>query len=566
MDVDASTSTQMDVNQNESTSTHTDVDPSTSTNTDVNAPSPSKKKSVPMLTDKPHDEYSETTNFDESPGSEIIDAMDRNEMELNSGNFSPERNTEENLESKNIYLQWNRDGTIEKLLIPTYTAIIQGYNNKPKPGSQFVGIHNRGNQCYCIVAMHVLMMIPELFRYLTVSMGEDLDKLRYLNHETELYDKETKRIVLMRPMSYGVYLTAVLMRKEQQKRTKSKGKQHAKPPSINVFPLDIVKQKKMTLGSTTQEDAHEFIFTLLDMMMQENHPFYEDEVETSTRTPKEFESHVMEFLAIQWKDLCHFECTHKAEHINHKEYCLALTIPTEEEYRKTIRNNMCIQTLLDNYFIKQHFNVEKRFCGKCQKNMNLSLMHIPILLNKFFILHLKRFNGTVIGNNPVTIKNHVQIDIDFEVDIPYYGNKKYQYKLVAVVCHEGEASSGHYTTFIIEENDNELIFNMMSDKTHVVVPRQVFSLYTSKRAYILLYKIKNREKSVVQHLNNVIDPKFENLLKTFVSTFRKKGKGRSAKQTRISDILSPSNGQPEKDKTTKTSKQTKPSKKRKTTD
>ena len=105
-------------------------------------------------------------------------------------------------------------------------------------------------------------------------------------------------------------------------------------------------------------------------------------------------------------------------------------------------------------------DVEKRYCEICEENMTPQLYQIPFDLSKFLMLHLKRFNGSGNTTNNQTVKNHVQVDVDFEVELPYHGNKEVLYKLIAVICHEGEASSGHYTTILIEENKDELVFNM----------------------------------------------------------------------------------------------------------
>ena len=77
---------------------------------------------------------------------------------------------------------------------------------------------------------------------------------------------------------------------------------------------------------------------------------------------------------------------------------------------------MSVQTLLDNYFLKEDKNLEKRFCKVCKKNMNLEMSRKFEYLGAYAMIHLKRFYG---NGTDETFKNHIQIDVDLELDIIY---------------------------------------------------------------------------------------------------------------------------------------------------
>ena len=538
--VNTSTFARTDVNNqimtDESAYTHTNVNVITNvqtneniiTNVQTNVTEPSRHPSQSMSTRTPESNKStggsNSTSYDQSPSPQknpddieedevgatfSPDTILENETRRHedTGTSIPERTEEKADVPNNIYLVWKKGGgtILNRLSIPNYSDLVRKNRNTEKSGSFFVGIYNRGNQCFCIATVHLLFMMPEILLSLNGVISREYFQLKKQMLNANDFKIKCRELVRSKPMSYAIFFTGMLMRKANLKRMDSK-RRTVNNPLSNVFPVEMVKNKKMKkhFGEGTQEDAHEFLIQAINMIIEENAGHEDDDDDVGEEFfdhnyhPREFMFNMKKLLNIKWTDKCLFTCKHQYENENDPEVILSLPLPTMEHL---YNHNRDVKSLLDTHF-EDGDVFEQRQCRVCNQNKDLVIKRKLNIIGDFLIVHLKRF---YLNEDNVTVKNDLQINANLEMEIAYDGPAE-TYKLVAAICHEGDYSSGHYTAFLVEKRNNNLIFNMLSDREHVVVSEEEFKIYTSKRAYLLLYKKNEYEKAFCNHFCNAFSP------------------------------------------------------------
>lgn len=567
--VNTATYARTDVNSqirtDESTYTHTNVNAVTNaqtnekniTNVQTNVTEPSRHPSQSMNTKTPESNKStggsNSTSYDQSPsppknpedveedevgGTFSPDTIVEHETRRheNTGTSIPERTEPKDDVPNNIYLVWEEGGhtILNRLTIPNYSELVRKNKNTERSGSFFVGIYNRGNQCFCIATVHLLFMMPEILLSLNGVISREYFQLKKQKLNTNDFKKKCRELVRSKPMSYAIFFTGMLMRKANLKRMDSSKRRTLNIPLSNIFPVEMVKNKKMNkhFGEGTQEDAHEFLIQTINMIIEENEGHEDDDDDVGDEFfdanyhPREFMYNMKKLLNIKWTDKCIFTCKHQYEKENDPEIILSLPLPTVENFYS---HNRDVKSLLDTHF-EDGDVFEQRQCRVCNQNKDFVIKRTINLLGDFLIVHLKRF---YLNEDNVTVKNDLQINANLEMEIAY-DDPAETYKLVAAICHEGNYSTGHYTAFLVEKRNNNLIFNMLSDRDHVVVSEEEFKIYTSKRAYLLLYKKNEYEKAFCNHFCN-LDMEVEEVFEAFCSEYRAKNPKRKAKQTRLSD-------------------------------
>ena len=137
----------------------------------------------------------------------------------------------------------------------------------------------------------------------------------------------------------------------------SKGKKKINAPLANVFPVEMGKNNKMTFGDGTQEDAEEFMTHAINMLLEENSPdvndniqYEDDDDEEYEYTPSRFHQELKALLTIEWSDMCDFSCRHKSEIKNSPERIISLPLPTTTKLCTYYKEDISVQFLLDYFF------------------------------------------------------------------------------------------------------------------------------------------------------------------------------------------------------------------------
>ena len=113
---------------------------------------------------------------------------------------------------------------------------------------------------------------------------------------------------------------------------------------------------------------------------------------------------------------------------------------------------------------------------------------------------------------------------------------EHRYFLLGVICHIGEnLKEGHYTCYILEQIQNITWYHHMDKDSHVLVGHDNFELDVNRNGYIFLYG-RNEASSFKGNPYQGHRIEFNSLENKYLHVFRKRGKARSVKSKRQSDL------------------------------
>ncbi|KAH0577717.1 Ubiquitin carboxyl-terminal hydrolase family protein [Spironucleus salmonicida] len=134
-----------------------------------------------------------------------------------------------------------------------------------------------------------------------------------------------------------------------------------------------------------------------------------------------------------------------------------------------------MNTLLESYFAIETTDRICKKCNQCKLSTQLKLWTLP----KQLLIVFARFTGKFTKlNNKINYDQIVSLNKYFHNDSPY--KEQEQFKLEAVSLHSGSTSGGHYTAFVIDDE------NSMYDCNDSCVS-ETTSVINDPRAYVLSY-------------------------------------------------------------------------------
>lgn len=190
--------------------------------------------------------------------------------------------------------------------------------------------------------------------------------------------------------------------------------QYSNSKIVDPSSLISVLKGKIKLFDGRQQDAHSFLESLISRLS--------DESETLNSEKKSF---LKKILGIHLKDTikCH-ECGFKStvETVTMIHYLFI-----KESVQKSLNN-----------FIEQEEQIDQSSpwkCTNCKKRGISSLSHSVTKTSDYLIVYLNRFQS-------LNSKNDVNITVNDVITV-----ENQSYEVIAVVCHSGTLSGGHYYSY-----------------------------------------------------------------------------------------------------------------------
>ena len=231
--------------------------------------------------------------------------------------------------------------------------------------------------------------------------------------------------------------------------------------SNNIRPWNFIKvvgAKFPQFGNREQQDAHEFLVQLLNVLQIENddNNITDDEnihlenvmaqkylSETLTKNSARWNK---DFLTIEQYSITCYQC-HSTTTRFQSSCCLSFKVPVEP-------------TSLAKIFIQNTDDTAIAFCESCTSLKQKKIRSEIILTSKYLLIHLDRFLST----DGVLSKNEAMVQLTpLEITI---NSKTLQYKVVGVIAHYGTITSGHYTYC----HNNETTWTEVSDLSITPTP------------------------------------------------------------------------------------------------
>lgn len=384
------------------------------------------------------------------------------------------------------------------------------------------GLKNIGNTCYFNSSLQCLGHIPLFRSWITcVDYQKRLDN-NNLKKESVVV-KLTKLYQIMWSQNCQIDIKAI---------------------------KDIVGETNDIFKTTTQQDSHELLNTLLDMIHEETKiKLTDEELENKKRNTPEYTPQFM-------KD---FEQVEK-EYEKFSEELKLKNKDTYDEYVKIIDNNIKIVTKAVDYwgrhisgqnsiitdlftglyysslhcdecknvtgsfepftiltlpikeygtetleealtnFVKEERMIgdNKFYCSNCKKDVDATKKMYIWKSPKVLVIQLKRFKNTNYGNANYNSTSKITTVLKFpfeNFDIGPYSPEIYKinndkYDLCAVSCHHGASwSSGHYVSYC-KNSVNETWYKYNDETIHKIENNKLETEIVDSDAYILFYVAK----------------------------------------------------------------------------
>ena len=308
--------------------------------------------------------------------------------------------------------------------------------------SGLVGLTNLGNTCFMNSALQCLFNIPPLVDYFM----------------SELYAEE---INLNNPLGSRGAVTLAFAKLLKQYWT-CETFEEMNPSEL----YGVISQFAPQFCQGTQEDAHEFLSFLLDMLHEDLNRVKEKPIVEE----KDFSGDLLEEYAREsWKNhLCRnksvivdlfqgqskstLKCL-KCGYKTHKfEPFLHLSLPIQES-----KSDISLLDCMKEYSKEEKLtNGERWLCPRCKKRVKVSKKMGVWSLPNVLIVHLKRFgfDKKSHGSKVPKLVNFPVTDLDLSSVTEGIQRDRPVYDLVAVSNHRGNLISGHYYTYAKNRDDN----------------------------------------------------------------------------------------------------------------
>lgn len=364
---------------------------------------------------------------------------------------------------------------LSRKLSLNYTVIpnknFKGNNqSKGSQGAGLVGLTNLGNTCFLNTALQCLFNIPPLVDY-------------FLN------DLHVKEINASNPLGSkgAVTLAFAKLLKEYWSRT----------DIDEINPKDfynVVAQFAPQFCQGTQEDCHEFVVFLLDVLHEDlnrvkNKPTFEEKDYTDDRFEEYAKESWRNYLTrnksvivdlFQGQSKSTLKCL-RCGITSHKfEPYMYLSLPIREENA----NKISLLDCLKEYSKEEKLEEGERWaCPRCKKlvevTKKLEIWKLPPIL----IVHLKRFRFNRQSRGKIrTFVDYPIVDLDLSSVCEGFQREKPIYDLIAISNHQGSLGRGHYFSFAKNRDDNS--WYAFNDSEVMTVEPQSLS---SAAGYLLFF-------------------------------------------------------------------------------
>lgn len=239
--------------------------------------------------------------------------------------------------------------------------------------------------------------------------------------------------------------------------------------------------KNTHLHHGQQQDAHEFLYILLDII----HENIKHDVLLLAKTSNNNEKAIL--CEKEWKRFCKnnysviiptfygqirneiiCDCSHAS--ITREQICgLSLDVQATS-----------ITNALDQYFTQSVITDYK--CEKCNKVQNICQTKMLEILPEYMVIQLNRFmgfnhkNNSIFGFSPyININDYVE---------PEFQEDGIKYEICGIICHYGSMQSGHYNV-ILKHADKKWYF---ADDEIVRPLKTAINEHVVRNAYLLIYK------------------------------------------------------------------------------
>lgn len=259
-----------------------------------------------------------------------------------------------------------------------------------------------------------------------------------------------------------------------------------KPRSIR----DQLIKSYSKYNSFEQQDAHECLFHILDLLHKGLRYEIDVEIKGEVKTP--LDKLYKEALE-SWKNFYQNDYSYIVELFHGQLYSSISCLNTKCDYKSnvfepfstislSIPNSDCnIEDCFKNYLSIDY--IDNYNCSDCKNTKCSKQAHFWSLPN-YLIVHLKRFDNQ---NNK--IQSHVEFPIDNLDLTPFISKDKhdknnYIYSLYAVTYHSGDTSNGHYWSSCRNLDGNWYNFNDGNITKYTKLSKNTI---VNNNAYILFY-------------------------------------------------------------------------------
>ncbi|KAM3144102.1 hypothetical protein pb186bvf_003866 [Paramecium bursaria] len=361
-------------------------------------------------------------------------------------------------QNENLFSQQSR------ILALNYRKIPNKFKHpKHQQAQGIVGLQNLGNTCYINSAIQCLSNTQPLTDYFLSCLH-----LQEINYNNPLSSKGQIA------KCYANLVTKIWTQ------------------NLRIIPDDFISllsQWNPIFSRNTQEDSHEFIAYLLDIMHEDlNRVKKKPSVEEKTyRNPTINDSNeawqfylmrnksiIVDLFQGQQKNM--LECLECGYQSHKFEPFMYLSLPVSEEGVQSL------DQIIQEYCQEEILSDQDYWkCPQCnefrQSKKQISLWKLPNIL----VVHLKRFKFTI--NHRCKIRNLVKYPLkDLKL-----GNQ--QFDLYSVINHTGTLTKGHYTA-VCKNRDNHLWYSFNDSKVTQISEKKI----ESSDAYLLFYYNSNLDE------------------------------------------------------------------------
>jgi hypothetical protein len=316
------------------------------------------------------------------------------------------------------------------------------------------------NQCYSIAAYQLLLGMRELWHDIRSYGAQDQQTIEEFS--------------VQKPFTISCLIMGGLLRTAVEKKAPTK------PCKFDIMQSCRMKFLKDRFSVSKQEDACEYLESLLDKILVENPTLIGNN-----------------FVIDQ---CCKRVCQNCNYQFKIDQHVLPLLhIPIGEKFWKEItsQSTCSLQQLVDNAYNSTAIIENGVKCPKCVEVNDVKVSEELTLKNPSndIILVLKRAN--YMKNDEIITE--IRVECSNSIDIPHWTETESsfqsqdedtpkmstKYYLRSVVCHHGpNYKTGHYNTLILENNDDKKTYHEVNDSNHFVLSEERFFDTISSHGYI----------------------------------------------------------------------------------
>ncbi|CAI2364243.1 unnamed protein product [Moneuplotes crassus] len=399
------------------------------------------KKSYRAESNSIPDSNNEVINHDSQQQNRYLSGeYDENNNFRNDGDLQGELSQESSIKDG---LNYNPFDNEEDCKLPEEEPLL----DESKLRFEHPGFKNRGNNCFMIAIVQMLISIPEFVQY----FADNIPKEGYRNQS---YLKEYQFSEQTRKLIKKVF--------------------YENPEYAEVNTLRRLSRKEFPLYR--QHDACKYMLHLFENLQNELNPYathfvssgHEDYAAAWIEYSKTHDSLIDKLFVGMYETVilcnrCSEETRTYEEFIN-----IPLAIETDERGAKSLE-----------FFENQKEVVScECHCSKCEDNTLCVIYKRICKAPKFLLLSIQRFDQATLQK----VGDELFYPTDFKLELP--GNKKTAYDLKTVICHSGSLNDGHYFAYCKRKNE----WRCYNDE---YVLESDINEAVNEDAYMLVYKVQD---------------------------------------------------------------------------